>query len=83
MNADREPLVIRGALVALVVAGVDLVVALGMVDWTPGQVGIVDVFVGALGTAVLVVWTRGKVTPVADPQDDNGRSLTPSSADLP
>lgn len=66
--AAREPLVIRGAIVAAVTALVHLLVVLGALQLAPEAETAVAGFVDLLGTAVLVVWTRGKVTPVADPK---------------
>ncbi|WNN93671.1 membrane protein [Arthrobacter phage CallinAllBarbz] len=65
----REPLVIRAAVVAAVTGVLHMLVVLGVlpldVDMEAAVAGAVDL----LGTAVLVIWTRGAVTPVADPRD--------------
>ena len=66
--ADREPLAIRGAVVAAVTAGLHLLVILGVLPLDAGQEQAAAMVVDLVGTAVLVVWTRGKVTPVADPR---------------
>lgn len=67
MNFTREPLAIRAAIVAAVTALLHVLVVLGAlpidVDAEAAVAGAVDL----LGTAVLVVWTRGKVTPVDAP----------------
>lgn len=61
----REPLVIRGAIVAAITALIHLAVVVGWLpidhDAETAVAGAVDL----LGTAVLVVWSRGKVTPAA------------------
>lgn len=68
MNFAREPLVIRGAIVAAVTALIHMLIVLGAlpidVEAEHAVAGAVDL----LGTAVLVVWTRGKVTPVEAPK---------------
>ena len=71
---SREPLAIRGALVALVAAILNLIVAFG-VSLSAEQVGAINAVVGLAATAVVVVWSRGAVTPVDDPQDSNGQPL--------
>ena len=72
--SSREPLAIRGALVALVAAIVNLVVAFG-VNLNAEQVGAINAVVGLAATAVVVVWSRGTVTPVDDPKDADGKPL--------
>lgn len=68
MNASREPLLIRGAIVAAVTALLHVLIVLGAlpidVDAEHAVAGAIDL----IGTAVLVVWTRGKVTPVEAPK---------------
>lgn len=76
----REPLAIRGALVALVAAIINLVVAFG-VALNAEQVGAINAVVGLAATAVVVVWSRGTVTPVNDPRDADGEPLTPPGTD--
>ena len=68
MNFQREPLLIRGAIVAAITALIHVLVVLGALPIDPDAETAVAGFVDLLGTAVLVVWTRGKVTPVADPK---------------
>ena len=64
---EREPLAVRGAVVAALAALVNLAVLFGL-DWSAEQVGAVNTAVGLMATAVVVVWSRGKVTPVDDPR---------------
>lgn len=64
---EREPLAVRGAVVAALAALVNLAVLFGL-DWSAEQVGAVNTAVGLVATAVVVVWSRGKVTPVDDPR---------------
>jgi phosphodiesterase/alkaline phosphatase D-like protein len=61
----REPLVIRGAVVAALTALVHVGVVLGVLDLSAEAETAVGVAIDVVGTAVLVVWTRGAVTPVA------------------
>ena len=68
----REPLVIRAALVAAVTALLHVAVILGVLPIDPDAEGALALSLDLIGTAVLVVWTRGKVTPVADPRMDDG-----------
>ncbi|WGH21096.1 membrane protein [Arthrobacter phage Cassia] len=63
----REPLVIRGAIVAAVTALIHVLIVLGALPIDADAEHAIAGAVDLIGTAVLVVWTRGKVTPVADP----------------
>lgn len=64
----REPLVIRAAIVAAVTALVHVLVMFGILPIDTEAEAAVAGLVDLVGTAVLVVWTRGKVTPTDDPQ---------------
>lgn len=77
MNAKREPLTIRGAVVAAVTAVLHLLVISGVLPLTAEVEGQAALVIDLLGTAVLVAWTRGHVTSSADPRDDQGRPLVP------
>jgi uncharacterized membrane protein len=75
--STREPLIIRGAVVAAVTAVVHLLVILGVLPIDAEAEQATALVVDLVGTAVLVVWTRGKVSPVdsggdhvARPEDD-------------
>lgn len=63
---SREPLAIRAAVVAAVIVLIDVAVSFGW-NLTMEQYASLTTAVGLIGTAVIVVWSRGKVTPVADP----------------
>lgn len=67
---SREPLAIAGAVVALVQGVLTAVVLMGWWDLTAEQTAAWMGVIALAGTAVVVVWTRGKVTPVADPRLD-------------
>lgn len=64
---EREPLAIRGAVVAAVVAIIQVAVVFGW-NLATDQFAALAVAVNLIGTAVVVVWSRGKVTPVDDPR---------------
>lgn len=71
---SREPLAIRAAIVAAVSGAINVLVLFG-VDLSVEQVTGLNTLVGLVGTMVVVVWSRGAVTPVADPKDANGQPL--------
>lgn len=68
MNVSREPLLIRGAIVAAVTALLHMLIVLGALPIDVDAEHAVAMAIDLLGTAVLVVWTRGKVTPVDAPK---------------
>ncbi len=74
---NREPLVISGSLVALAQAIVTTVVLMGWWKLTAEQAAGWMGVIALAGTAAVVIFTRGRVTPVADPRDNNGMSLVP------
>lgn len=67
----REPLVIRAAIVAALTALVHVGVVLGLLDLDAASESAIGGAIDLVGTAVLVVWSRGAVTPVADPRPDS------------
>lgn len=79
----REPLAVRGAIVAVVTAILHLAVMAGYLPIAPEVEGQAALVIDLLGTAVLVVWTRGKVTPVEDPKDETGTPLVPADSCTP
>lgn len=64
----REPLIVRAALVAVVTAALHTAVVLGWLPIAPEGEASLAGFIDLAGTAVLVVWSRGAVTPTADPR---------------
>lgn len=66
MNAAREPLAIRAAIVALLSAVLQVSVAFGA-PLSADQQGALSTLINVGSVAVLVILTRGKVTPVDDP----------------
>jgi hypothetical protein len=76
----REPLAMRTFIVAAIAAVVNLAVAFGW-DLSVEQVGAINAAVLAVSAAIVVVWTRGAVTPVDDPRDADGQPLTAAPDD--
>ena len=70
----REPLAIRAAVVSTVAALVNLIVAFG-IQLSADQIGAITTFTAVASGLVIVVWTRGAVTPVESPEDANGNNL--------
>lgn len=71
----REPVTITAAVVAFLTAVVNAAVLLELLTWTPEQVAGVDLVIttGAiLGGAIVA---RAFVTPVHDPQDNEGNPM--------
>lgn len=77
MELERNPLIVRGVIVAAAVAALHLAIILGWLDLTAEAEGQAALVIDLIGTAVLVVWTRGTVTPTADPRNDEGVPLVP------
>ena len=82
MNAKREPLAIRGAVVAAVTAVLHLLVISGVLPLTAEVEGQAALVIDLAGTAALVLWTRGKVTPVDEPRAADGTPLVPADRSL-
>ena len=68
----REPLAIRGAIIAFITALLHLAVMNGWLDMTAEieqqTLTIITLGIDLIGIAALVVWARGKVTPVDAPR---------------
>lgn len=82
MTTRREPLVIRAAIVAAITGVIHALVVLGLLPIVTEQEAAIAGAVDLLGTAVLVIWTRGAVTPVADPKIP-GAVVVPINPDVP
>lgn len=72
---NREPLVTAGTLAAVLSAVFVLLVAFGIDIDDDKQAAILGV-VAVLFPLVSPLFARSKVTPVADPRDDDGNRLT-------
>lgn len=68
MNVKREPLAVAGAVVALAQAALTTIVLMGWWKLTAEQAAAWMGLIALTGTTAVVVWSRGKVTPVADPR---------------
>ena len=82
MDAKREPLAIRAAVVAAVTAVLHLLVISGVLPITAEVEGQAALVIDLAGTAALVLWTRGKVTPVDEPRAADGTPLVPADRSL-
>ena len=82
MNAKREPLAIRAAVVAAVTAVLHLLVIAGVLPISAEVEGQAALVIDLAGTAALVLWTRGKVTPVDEPRAADGTPLVPAARSL-
>lgn len=71
-----EPTATINAIVRVIELGIVMFVAFGL-DWTTEQIAAVVAFVTAVGFAVQTVFVRARVTPVADPHDNDGDTLVP------
>lgn len=80
MNFTREPIAIINGVTAIVEAAIALLVGFGL-DWSAEQVALVMALVVAVANVVKTWFGRAKVTPVADPVDDEGRRLYPAPLD--
>ena len=72
---NREPLVISGSAVALAQGLLTAVVLMGWWNLTDEQTAAWMGVIALGGTFLVVILTRGKVTPVTDPRDDDGNQL--------
>jgi hypothetical protein len=72
---NREPLLIRAVIVGFLQLLLTAVVLQGLLNLTAEQTAAWSAVIAGGGTAVLVVWTRGKVTPVDDPLSADGTTL--------
>ena len=77
---NREPLVISGSAVALAQGLLTAVVLMGWWNLTAEQAAAWMGVIALGGTFLVVILTRGKVTPVTDPRDNDGVPLERSDA---
>ncbi|WNV90323.1 hypothetical protein [Umezawaea sp. Da 62-37] len=66
----REPLVIRAAIVASLTGLLHTLVVLGVLSIAPEAESAIAGAIDLLGTAVLVIWARGAVTPSDQDSDE-------------
>ena len=74
---QREPLKVAGAAVSLVQGILTAVVLMGWWELTAEQAAAWMGVIALAGTFAVVVLTRGKVTPIADPRAADGTPLEP------
>ncbi|MEU8274896.1 hypothetical protein ACFYOK_29330 [Microbispora bryophytorum] len=75
----RQPLAVRAVIVIALVAGLRIAALLGWIppDWALSEDRVQDGIDSVLG--LLAVWSAHRaVTPVAAPQDNQGRALVPT-----
>ena len=70
----REPVAIITAIVAVIEAGIALILAFG-IQLTNEQIGAIFAFVAAVGGVIEILIIRPQVTPIADPRDNDGNTL--------
>jgi hypothetical protein len=75
MDLKREPLVVSGAAVALAQAVLTAVVLMGWWNITAEQAAAWTGVIALAGTFAVVAFTRGKVTPMLDPRNDDGEAM--------
>ena len=63
-GGSREPVITSATITATVMAVVNLVVVLGIVQLTAEQLGATNIAVGSVVGLLLAVWARSKVSPV-------------------
>ena len=69
-----EPVAVVNGTVTIVEAAIALAVSFGL-NWSGEQVGLAMAVVIAVGNLIKTIWARRKVTPVAEPRDNDGRKL--------
>jgi len=74
---QKEPVVLIGAIVGVIEAGIAMLVVLGVISLTAEQIGAIMAFVIAIGSVIGILLTRSLVTPVAYPRDNDGNELRP------
>lgn len=72
---SREPVGVTAAVVALLTSIVNALVLLNIIDWTAEQIAGVDLVITNAAILAGMIVARGRVTPVHDPQDDNGNPM--------
>lgn len=75
-GATREPILIRAAIIGAVTSILDLLYLI--VPVRDDVRAAISVALNAVAFAVMVVWSRGAVTPLSDPRSANGTPLVPA-----
>lgn len=74
----REPVAFINGILALLEVTIPTLVIFEILQWTPDQVAATMGVIIALGTVFKTLLARHVVTPVAAPQDNEGRKLSAS-----
>jgi hypothetical protein len=69
-----EPVAVINGATAIIEASIALAVGFGL-DWDAKQVSLVMATVMAVGNLSKTLWSRGKVTPVKQPRDNDRNKL--------
>lgn len=64
---NREPALIRTAIVTIVAQALSVGITLGLLHLDPTQVGVINTAVALVSAAIAALWVRQGVTPVAAP----------------
>jgi len=60
----NEPVLTAASVTAVIVAGINVLSALDIVQWDEGQLEAINAFVVVAVSLIFGVWARSKVTPV-------------------
>jgi len=71
---ESEPVAVINSVTAVIEASIALAVGFGL-DWDAKQVGLVMATVMAVGNLSKTFWSRGKVTPVKQPRENDRNKL--------
>ena len=82
INMTNEPVAIIAAIVGLIEAVIALLPLFGVALTVEQQAALMGVVVAA-GSVVSAIWARSLVTPVANPQDNEGNILVPAKVQAP
>lgn len=77
LNIKREPLAIINTVTTLITAAIMLLVAFGL-PMTKEQAGALITFIGAVAALAATLVVRTRVTPVADPKNNDNHPLKPA-----
>jgi uncharacterized membrane protein YkgB len=77
MTFQREPLAIITAIITVIEMLLPMLVVLNVVSLSADQIAAIMAFVVALGGLAGVFFVRPRVTPVADPRNNEGKTLVP------
>ncbi len=82
VNMQTEPVAIIAAIIGLIEAGIALLPLFGVPLTVEQQAGLMG-FVVAAGSVASAIWARSLVTPVANPQDNDGNPLKADQVMVP